>query len=597
MPIFDALIFDSAIFDTGGAGTILDSPAVAVGSGSSAAPGASIRSGVAAALAGSTAISPPILSGGTGHLNVLAQGASTTGSDDLVTPSITVTAGRPVVVVFIDTGNDPTSGIPHTLSGAGQTWTEIYGSPVAGDDSAYSRMSIWTSLASSGGSGALTIGTQPMTAYAYAVLEFEPDGGGSATFGTELEATTAVAATSHTLALSGAPQYWLALAGASRATGYGDLTATPRAGWTELVEQIADEGTWLVGVHAQVSPLGGDTDASVSWNRSINIPLIAIPITVTGGGGGGTILESLAVAVGLSAGQAQAAAIGASAAISVGTGGATATGVLLRSASAVAIASAQAQAPSAAVRVSTASALSAGVVLATPALIRSQAAASVAGGIAAASLAMVRSSLATATGGASVAAVAAAIRSSVAVAVSGSWAEAQPSDLSYLISVAVAISSSQARATPAAILVAPTTSTGAGAAAAPPTLIRATAGTSTSLAVARAAASIILGGQGASIGASSLIAAAALIRSAPAVALSLARTAAPPAMIRSASGSASGLAIMAGLGVLVSGSGYANWRLAFATEKPRTGTILNKAKRKGEIMNPTRRGRLQELKE
>lgn len=228
---------------------------------------------------------------GTGSFNVLAQGFSLAGEDDFVTASITITAGRPVVVAWIDSGNDDTSGTAHTLSGAGQTWVKIYEGPVAGDDSAYTRMTVWTSDAASGGSGALTFGTEPITANAYFILEFEPDAGGTATFGTEIEGTTATATTSNSVALSGSPQYWLAIVGASRATGYGDLTATPRAGWTELSEQIADEGTWLVGLEAQVSPLDGDTAASVTWNRSINIPILAIPVTVTGGGGGGVLTK------------------------------------------------------------------------------------------------------------------------------------------------------------------------------------------------------------------------------------------------------------------------------------------------------------------
>lgn len=217
--------------------------------------------------------------------NVLAAGFSLAGEDNFVTASMTITAGRPVAVAWIDSGNNNTSGTPHTLSGAGQTWVKIYEAPVDGDDSAYSRMTIWTTDAASGGTGTLSFGTAPITANAYIIVEAEPSSGASVSFGTEIEGTTAVAATSNSVALSGSPQYWLAVVGASRATGYGDLTATPRAGWTELSEQIADEGTWLVGLEAQVSPLGGDTDASVTWNRSINIPIIAIPVTVSGGGG------------------------------------------------------------------------------------------------------------------------------------------------------------------------------------------------------------------------------------------------------------------------------------------------------------------------
>ena len=230
--------------------------------------------------------------GATGVLNLLTEGASTTGTDDVVTASTTVTGGRPVIVVFMDSGNDPTSGTAHTISGAGQTWTEIYGAPVAGDDIAYTRMSIWTSPASSGGSGALTIGTEPISTYAYSVVEFEPSSGATATLGAEVEATTAENTTTNSVALSAA-DYWIAMVGASKASAYGSLTATPRAGWAETSEQVAIDSGWLVAVEVQISPLDGDTDASVTWSENVNIPLIAVPVTLTGGGGGQTLTATL----------------------------------------------------------------------------------------------------------------------------------------------------------------------------------------------------------------------------------------------------------------------------------------------------------------
>jgi hypothetical protein len=279
--------------------------------------------------------------GGPGTLNVLAQGNSLASTTGVTTPSVTITAGRPVFVIFMDSGVDPTSGPAHTLSGAGQTWTEIWGAPVAGDDSAYTRMSIWTSSATVGGSGALTIGTQPISTHAFAVLEFQPPAGSTASLGTEVEATSAVNTTSNSVALSAADQ-WVALSGASKASAYASLTATPRSGWTEAAEQVAIDSGWLVAVHAQLSPLGGDTDASVSWSQLVNIPLIAVPVTITGGGGGtitgtgagdlplgGTATGAVAVAgtgqgsldlAGSGAGAVQVAGIGAGDLPLAGTG-------------------------------------------------------------------------------------------------------------------------------------------------------------------------------------------------------------------------------------------------------------------------------------
>lgn len=577
-------------------GGILDSQAVAVGSGVGFSPAAAIRSGAVAALAGSTAIAPLAMGGGgaTGTLNLLEQNAGTTNIPDVVTGTITITAGRPVFAILVGVGDLATSGSPHSLSGAGQTWTQIYSAPVAGDDVDYARCSVWVSDAASGGSGVLTFSTPDQSAWAYAVVEFQPSSGATATIGTEVEATIAENATTNSVAL-GAADYWVALAGASKASGYGSLSATPRAGWTEAADSVALDTGWLAGVHVQLSPLGGDTNASMTWSQLVNIPLVAVPITLTGGGGGGSILNSPAIAVGL----------GLSAAVPA----------MLRSASAVAIAAGLAQAAPAAILGGPAAAAGQGAAAAPPALIRSASAVAVASGVAAASQAMVRSSLAVAAGGASAQAAAAAILSAPAVAVGGATSVAELTALSYLISVAVAI--------------------GGGSAEAAGIRIRGSAGAAVGGASAQAAAGLILQAAGVAAGTSSLSAAQALIRSAPAVAQALAQAAATPAMIRSGAaaavgsgsvsapaamirsgrGEASGIAILAGLGVLVQPELYAAGRLAFASDPPRRGEILNTAVRKGRvlntaprkgeilnqarrdgvILNPVRRGRIEEL--
>lgn len=250
----------------------------------------------------------------TATFNVLVQGGSLDSMTNVVTGAITVTEGRPVVAVFADCGGDPTSSTPHTLSGAGQTWVEIYGAPIAGDDSPYVRMSIWVSDAASGGSGALTFGTDNITTHAFAVFEIEPSPGATVALGTEIEGTTAEASTSNSVSLTEA-DYWIGISGASKYSAYGSLSVEPRSGWTEVAEQVYLESMWLVGVHAQMSPSGGDTHASVTWSQSVNIPLIAIPIILTGGGDGG--------ATGTGAGDLPLSGSGTATAEARGQGGGT----------------------------------------------------------------------------------------------------------------------------------------------------------------------------------------------------------------------------------------------------------------------------------
>ena len=104
---------------------------------------------------------------------------------------------------------------------------------------------------------------------------------------------------------------------------------------------------------------------------------------------------------------------------------------------------------------------------------------------------------------------------------------------------------------------------------------------------------MILSAPGQSLGASVARAPAAVILVSPGVAVAQSYATAPPAAIRVSQGTASGLAIAAGLGELITPVILFN-RLAFASTKPRQGTILNPV-RQGTILNPVRRGKVKEI--
>jgi hypothetical protein len=229
----------------------------------------------------------------TASVNVLTTGKSAT---DITTPfqlttaSITVTAGRPVLIAisaeYVSGFDNPPLSL--TISGAGQTWTELAKTQIDAGDPEWGHCHLWTSDAASGGSGALTI-TFPegVDDYAYSIIEIEPSAGAEAAIGTaDISAGGGTATSiSDTISAVGASDYQIAYTGV-RADG--TTQVTPRSGWTDVSEVIQLEASWSSIVHLQISPQGGDTTASASFDGSPSESrIITVPITVTGGGGDG----------------------------------------------------------------------------------------------------------------------------------------------------------------------------------------------------------------------------------------------------------------------------------------------------------------------
>jgi hypothetical protein len=227
---------------------------------------------------------PSAAGGGTLTANVLdSDGTHTVGMvPSIYSASITVTVGRPVIVIWSDAGYN-TPNLPRELSGAGQTWVKILDNVMTGDSSNLDRYAIWISYATVGGSGSLTFTNSNGTDNsAYAIVELEPEAGKSVSIGAPIEATQLVDATTNSVSLGAAADYWFAVSCSNKAISGTGLSATPRAGWTELSDDVGATGEpWHGAVETQLSPHGGDSAASVIWSKTTNIALIAFPLTVS----------------------------------------------------------------------------------------------------------------------------------------------------------------------------------------------------------------------------------------------------------------------------------------------------------------------------
>ena len=220
--------------------------------------------------------------------NVLTSSGYTTDGTSMVTASITVTAGRPVLIaVGVDYDGGFTSPVEAlSVSGAGQTWAEVGKSSIPASIE-YDVMHLWKSDASSGGSGAITVTfPEDISTAAYAIIELEPSAGATAAIGSvDISADGGTASSvSDSISSVGSSDYQITFASV---VSYGSNPPTnfvPRSGWTEIVEVVQAEADWSSNVHLQISPQGGDTTASASFDGSIGASrLMTVPITVTGG--------------------------------------------------------------------------------------------------------------------------------------------------------------------------------------------------------------------------------------------------------------------------------------------------------------------------
>lgn len=263
--------------------------------------------------------------------NLLTSGQTTTdiGSPfELTTASITVTAGRPVLVFVAASyvgSNDPFTDI--SVSGASQSWSKVSGGPVPASP-AYDAWHVWKSDAASGGSGALTI-TYPeeVDATAYAVVEIEPSAGAEASIGAaDISADGGTSTSiSDSIAAVGSSDYQIAATFLSNVSTPPTLSnISPRAGWSEVADVRALDAYYLAALEVQLSPQGGDTTASSSWDQTMEASrIVTIPITVTGGASGDATAEPGA---GAASGAGAAPTVSAGASATPGAGSAPGQG-------------------------------------------------------------------------------------------------------------------------------------------------------------------------------------------------------------------------------------------------------------------------------
>lgn len=217
---------------------------------------------------------------------LLTSGGSTTNSTSYTTASVTITAGRPALAIVYSGGLTASdNGDVPSLSGAGQTWTvrASFIPALHAEYQTYQRITVFETDAASGGSGVLIVnfGVETQDIVAWQVVEAV--GGVFGTMEGE-SSTTALQSTTHSLALSGvsgserylAVAFWVYYAGGSPG-GF-----TPRSGWIELGEQEGGDTAIDCALQTQLSPLGGDTDASFSVSVGGGLTLIAFPVGPAG---------------------------------------------------------------------------------------------------------------------------------------------------------------------------------------------------------------------------------------------------------------------------------------------------------------------------
>lgn len=213
------------------------------------------------------------------HL-VSAQSVATVTS--LSSGSVAITAGRPALAIVLSGAlNSDDNTTPPSFSGAGQTWTQLLTTTDVFADTGYNdymRVSLFVTDASSGGSGVLTATHPPgeqQDILAFAVFELT-DG----SFANPEPLAKGNNATSMTDALAGVAagdRYAALCLWTSFYTGSpGGFTA--RSGWTEVTQVIAADAGYGLALQMQLSPVGGDANASFSVSNTGQLALIAIPL-------------------------------------------------------------------------------------------------------------------------------------------------------------------------------------------------------------------------------------------------------------------------------------------------------------------------------
>lgn len=211
--------------------------------------------------------------------SLLTSGGSAGNNGSIVTASVSWSAGD-AIVIGLNLNYLGGSNAAWTATASGLTFGSSY------DQRPANRMQVFTAIAASGGSGAITLDgtTNTSDADAYQVIKITPTNA-SLSFGTIQTADAAASATNTVGSLVGVDADDYQLAFTMLYNGNGDYSAqsgTPRTLWTEIGDTRGNDGTgWAGWVHSQFSPQGGDTTASISGMQAIsNSRMIVIPINL-----------------------------------------------------------------------------------------------------------------------------------------------------------------------------------------------------------------------------------------------------------------------------------------------------------------------------
>jgi hypothetical protein len=230
------------------------------------------------ALLGSTVIYNKVAAA-TIAANLLTSGGGVTNLTSITTASITIAAGRPVIVAFFQNSYNSGTALSATCTGAGQTWTRIRSASLSGTNVDYDRIHAFTSPGTAG-SGTLTITPSgQLDAWAYVVIELQPSSG-TASLGTLVVGSDNTNSSSNSVTLPSA-NYWVAMTFCGGWKSGVGLNITPKSGWTEVGEALgADSNYWFAAVEVALSAAGESTTAQSTYSFSTSNCLWAIPVTV-----------------------------------------------------------------------------------------------------------------------------------------------------------------------------------------------------------------------------------------------------------------------------------------------------------------------------
>lgn len=243
---------------------------------------------------------PPDTGGGGGSASVaatlLTSGGDTADNQTSVTTASVAWDAGDMIVVALDMCYNSGDDTAWACTASGLTFT-LQLSVANGN---YQRNHVFTAVAGSAGSGAISLTGPVSYVFAYQVIRLRPTNATLAA-GTGQSGSTSTGATNSLGSLTGydSDDYQLAVTmiGDSQTTGsYAAMAGTPRAGWTEIGETVfartGGSANWSGFVHSQLGPQGGENTASVADLYAYAVTrMLVLPVEVTATGGGGSSLK------------------------------------------------------------------------------------------------------------------------------------------------------------------------------------------------------------------------------------------------------------------------------------------------------------------